>query len=61
MNHLDPNKIKGIWTVEQDLTLLKYVLKNGKKWSQISKVLSDLKSEHMIKNRFNSLIHKATR
>ena len=44
MNHLDPNKIKGTWTVEQDLTLLKFAKEKGKKWSQIVKDLDGCKT-----------------
>ena len=40
------------------MILLNWVLKNGKKWSQIVPVLEGKKNEHMIKNRFKSLLHK---
>jgi hypothetical protein len=40
MNHLDPKKLKGTWTSHHDLIILKYVLKKGRKWSQIVKELN---------------------
>ena len=58
MNHLDPKKLKGIWNCHQDLIILKYVLNKGPKWSQIVKELKHEKTEHMIKNRFYSLVNK---
>jgi hypothetical protein len=44
MNHLDPNKVKGMWAPEQDLILLKFVQEKGKKWSQIVKDLDGCKT-----------------
>jgi hypothetical protein len=34
------------------------VLEKGKKWSKIVSALNDKKNEHMVKNRYKSLIHK---
>jgi hypothetical protein len=44
MNHLDPNKVKGMWAPEQDLILLQFVQEKGKKWSQIVKDLDGCKT-----------------
>ena len=42
----------------QDKILLEEVLDKGKKWSQIVPILEGKKNEHMIKNRYKSLIHR---
>lgn len=39
--------------------ILKLSLKLGKKWSQIARELKTNRTEHMVKNRFNSIINKA--
>ena len=57
-NHVDPNLSKE-WTREDDLTLLESVTKEGKRWALISSFLNHTKNEHMIKNRFYSLLKKA--
>ena len=44
--------------MEQDIVLLQQVLERGKKWSQIAQALEGKKNEHMVKNRYKSLIHK---
>ena len=38
--------------------MINFVKENDKKWAQIIPVLNHTKSEHMIKNRYNSLINK---
>lgn len=35
-----------------------YILENGKKWSEIVKTLENHRTEHMIKNRFKTLLIK---
>lgn len=56
MNHLDPSKIRTSWTLSEDLTLLNTIKKKGKKWSLAVKELSNTRTEHMVKNRYKSLI-----
>jgi hypothetical protein len=56
-NYLDPNIEKGEWSLEEDSTLLEYVLEIGKKWSAISKCMKN-RTEHSVKNRFKSLIKR---
>lgn len=50
--------MKGKWEISQDIILFTEVLENGKKWSKIALNLNGKKSEHMVKNRFKSIIHK---
>lgn len=57
-NHLDKTKIKGNWTEEEDRTIVLYVFQNGKKWSKIRDLLQNKRTEHMIKNRYHSLLTK---
>ncbi len=56
MNHLDPSKIRTAWTQAEDLILLNTIKKKGKKWSIAVKELSSTRTEHMVKNRYKSLI-----
>jgi transcription factor MYB, plant len=57
-NHLFPGLRKGSWSKQEDLQLFQTVKEYGKKWSVISKLFKGARSEHMVKNRYNSLIHK---
>ncbi len=61
-NHLDDTKIKGNWTAEEDLTIVEAVLvRYGKKWSKMKGELHYRRTEHMIKNRYNSLMTRYKR
>jgi hypothetical protein len=64
-NHLDfskiqyiPIKLSGDWTPTEDRAILEFVLHNGRKWAQMCKELIPHRTEHMIKNRFKSLLVK---
>jgi hypothetical protein len=57
INHLDPSINKGAWTMEEDVKLLTAVVKLGKKWSEISKMLLN-RTENSVKNRWKSLLKK---
>jgi hypothetical protein len=59
LNHLDENKKHGEWTPQEDHIIFCFVSENGKRWSRIVPLLNDTRTEHMIKNRYNSLISKA--
>lgn len=56
MNHLDPNKLHTEWTAAEDLILLNCIKNKGKKWSSAVKELSHTRTEHMVKNRYKSLM-----
>lgn len=57
INHLNPNTVRASWTAQEDLQLVEAILKYGKKWSKVSKILGGKRTEHMVKNRFKSLFH----
>ncbi|CAD8200528.1 unnamed protein product [Paramecium octaurelia] len=57
MNYLNPDLNKDQWMLKEDLIILNNVVKNGKKWSQISQQLNG-RTENQVKNRYKSLIHK---
>lgn len=40
------------------MTLMKGIIEHGKKWSRIMKCFDNQRTEHMIKNRFLSLMLK---
>lgn len=56
MNHLDPSKRKTEWTPAEDLVLLESVRLRGKKWSLAVRELDHARTEHMVKNRYKSLL-----
>ena len=58
LNHLDEKKKHGNWTPQEDLLIFNFVTEIGKKWSKLVPVLNQTRTEHMIKNRYNSLITK---
>ena len=57
MNHLNPDLNKSKWRLTEDLKLLLAYQEIGSKWSSISKRLKN-RTDHMVKNRFNSLKQK---
>jgi hypothetical protein len=59
-NYVDPALSKE-WTPEEDRTVMEFVRREGKKWALISNRLSHAKNEHMVKNRFYSLLKKEQR
>lgn len=56
-NYVDP-ALRKEWRLEEDRMMMELVKKEGKKWAFISNKLSHAKNEHMIKNRFYSLLKK---
>ena len=58
LNHLDNKKVHGLWSPLEDYKIFKFVIENGKRWCKMVSILDDKRTEHMIKNRYNSLINK---
>jgi hypothetical protein len=48
----------GVWTEDEDLELTRLFLTEGKKWSKISKMLGGARTEHMVKNRYKTIISR---
>lgn len=57
-NHLNPIVNHDKWTIEEDIELFKLANQLGTKWARISKALNGVRTEHMVKNRFNSISKK---
>jgi len=57
INHLDPTKIRSEWTTIEDYELINTILRTGKKWSKVAKELGNRRTEHMVKNRFRSMLN----
>lgn len=57
-NHLSPEVNRNKWTHEEDCSLFDMVVKHGPKWALISKLFNGSRTEHMIKNRYNSYVKK---
>lgn len=53
---MDQQIKRGEWTVDEDLIILNHVLASGHHWSNIVDKLSSRRTEHMVKNRFGSLL-----
>lgn len=57
INHLDYSKVHGNWSDLEDYLIFEFVVeREGKRWSRMVSVLNFKRTEHMIKNRYNSLI-----
>jgi hypothetical protein len=52
-NHLNPIVKRGHWSPEEDIRLFELVDEHGLRWSRISKLMDDTRTEHMVKNRYN--------
>lgn len=57
INHLDPSKTRSEWTSVEDYHMIKAVISAGKKWSFVARELGNRRTEHMVKNRFKSLLN----
>ena len=56
LNYIDPSKLREVWSEAEDEELLRRVSEKGKKWAQLAGVMS--RTEHDVKNRFNSLLSR---
>jgi len=41
--------------------LIELLLKLGKRWSKVAKSLGDLRTEHMVKNRYKTILGRERR
>ena len=57
-NHLNPIVSHNKWSIEEDVFLFRHASQIGTKWAKISKALNGVRTEHMVKNRFNSIVKK---
>lgn len=57
-NHSNPQLRKTPWAPEEDLRMLECIMENGTRWAIIAKKVCSGRNEHMIKNRYRSLIKK---
>lgn len=55
VHHLNPKFCRVPWSVDEDLKILRFVMENGKKWAQLSKIMEN-RNEDSIRNRFIKLI-----
>lgn len=46
----------GGWNIEEDIWILDLVQEEGRKWARIALRLDSRRTEHMIKNRYHSLM-----
>lgn len=53
-NYLNPKVSKKEWTEEEDAKLLRLVEHYGLRWSLIARKFQGTRTEHMVKNRYNS-------
>lgn len=48
--------LSGQWSSLEDITILKQVLAHGHSWAKICRESLSHRTEHMVKNRFKSLL-----
>lgn len=53
--------VHGEWTIQEDLIILESALDYGHKWARVVDLLDGKRTEHMIKNRFHSLLTFSTK
>ena len=56
-NYLNPNLNKEQWSLEEDLKLFGLIGKERSKWALISRKFELIRTEHMVKNRYNAYIN----
>lgn len=61
LNHLDQNKKRGAWTPAEDHLIFTFIQQQGKHWSRIVPLLNHTRTQHMIKNRYNSILSKISK
>lgn len=58
INHLNPELLKDGWTKEEDTLLVDLVDQYGSKWAKVAKKFGGRRTEHMIKNRYQSIVKR---
>ena len=48
---------KGGWTIDEDLMILNFVLTEGRHWSRLIEEMGRVRTEHMVKNRYSTLVN----
>ena len=61
INHLNPELLKDGWTKEEDTLLVNLVDQYGSKWSKVAKKFGGRRTEHMVKNRYQSIVKRERR
>ncbi len=46
----------GEWTEEEDKEVVRLFIIEGKRWSQVAKKLGSHRTEHMVKNRYKTIL-----
>jgi len=53
---VDPSIKRNEFSVEEDLKIIEYIMSSGKSWSKIAKFFNHERTEHKIKNRYNTIL-----
>ena len=61
LNHLDPSKTKLQWSLAECKALVQSVIEKGKKWASLVEILNGNRSQHSIKNKYNSMLIKQSK
>lgn len=56
VNCINPTIKKGDWTLEEDIEIFQLINLYGCRWALLSRELMGKRSEHAIKNRYNSVV-----
>lgn len=56
VNCINPTIKKGEWTLEEDIEIFQLINLYGCRWALLSRELMGKRSEHAIKNRYNSVV-----
>lgn len=55
-NHLNDTINHDCWNIEEDIMILEFVREEGRKWAKLGQLLEGTRTQHMIKNRFHSMM-----
>ncbi|CAD8124207.1 unnamed protein product [Paramecium sonneborni] len=58
INKLNPQILKGPWEINEELELIKNILKHGKNWQNIAAEMKNQRTENSIKNRYFNIQKK---
>ena len=56
INHLSPDVCRGKWSTGEELFLFEKVGVVGKKWARIAQMMRGSRTEHMVKNKYNTMM-----
>ena len=50
--------LSGSWTPQEEKNFAKFILNEGKRWSKVARSMNTHRTEHMVKNKYKTIMIK---